>query len=393
VTLPPASGAHQPTPGARSPSAGSRQPDLEALRALGALMVFACHLPWYQYFPGGLWPEAPEWLSPNAPLFGIGGFAVVLFLVLSGTGLCRLLVLKAPPLGRYLRDRLGKLFGIFWTIAIPVLVVWYALGWLPLKQLPNAALMLLGLGFVTESSWAAIFASWWYMAIAWQAVLIVPLMVWGFRRIRPAGVLVVTALVVLAGCFFVPALGYAYGEKALIVGRGLEVLGGAFLALEMWPEVREKLGVSRRGAALLVAATYACMVALLVAGLGGRWLYRSTGLALTALVVYAHPIQRWGSARLARAAAYAGGLSFAVYLLHEPLMGMIRRFTGAPTHITLGLLAVISTFVVGAMAIMVTEGMARFSRARARRRAAAGEAAPEGTDAAPKPASTTEGEK
>jgi hypothetical protein len=45
------------------------------------------------------------------------------------------------------------------------------------------------------------------------------------------------------------------------------------------------------------------------------------------------------------------------------------------------------------MAIMVTEGMARFSRARARRRAAAGEAAPEGTDAAPKPASTTEGEK
>jgi peptidoglycan/LPS O-acetylase OafA/YrhL len=350
--------------------AGSRQPDLEALRALAAVMVFACHLPWYQYFPGGLWPAAPEWLSPHAPLFGIGGFAVVLFLVLSGTGLCRLLVLKAPEPGRYLRDRLGKLFGIFWTIAVPVLVIWYALGWLPATQLPNAGLMLLGLGFVSESSWAAIFASWWYMAIAWQAVLVVPVMVWGFRRIRPVGVLVVTALVVLAGCFFVPALGYAFSEKALIVGRGLEVLGGAFLALEMWPDVREKLGVSRRGAALLVAATVACMVALLAAGLGGRWLYRSAGLALTAAVVYARPIQRLGGAYTARA-VYAGGLSFAVYLLHEPLMGMIRRFTGAPTHIALGTLAVISTLVVGAMAIMVTEGMSRFARARARRRAAA----------------------
>lgn len=58
---------------------GARQPDLEALRALAALMVFASHLPWYQYFPNGLVRNAPAWLSPSAPIFGAGGFAVYLW--------------------------------------------------------------------------------------------------------------------------------------------------------------------------------------------------------------------------------------------------------------------------------------------------------------------------
>ena len=338
---------------------GARQPDLEALRALAALMVFASHLPWYQYFPHGLVRNAPAWLSPAAPIFGAGGFAVVLFLVLSGMGLCRLLVLKTPALMRYLRDRLSKLFFIFWAIAVPALVVSFVIRWLPLTQLPNAALLLLGLGFVTPGSWAAVFPSWWYMAIAWQAVAVAPLMVLGFRRIRPAGVLAVTAVVVLASCFIVPALGLDYGEKSLIICRALEVLGGAFLALELWPEVRDRMGVSRRGTALLVLGTIGVLVALLVAGLGGRWLYRAAGLTLVALVVYAHPIQRWGAAGLARAATYAGGLSFAVYLLHEPVMLMIRGLTGAPSGITLGALAAVSLVAVVPLAVLFTRGVAR----------------------------------
>jgi peptidoglycan/LPS O-acetylase OafA/YrhL len=355
----------------RPPVLGARQPDLEALRALGALLVFASHLPWYQYFPQGIMRDIPAWLSPRAPIFGAGGFAVVLFLVLTGTGLCRLLVLKAPPLVRYLRDRLGKLFTIFWAIAVPVLLISFGTRWLPLSELPNAGLMLFGLGFVTPGSFEAILPSWWYMAIAWQAILAAPLLLWGFRRIRPVGVLVVTALVVLASCWVVPAMGLDYAEKSLIVCRALEVLGGAFLALEMWPEVRERLGVSRVRAGLLVAATVACLVALLAAGLGGRWLYRAAGLTLAALVVYAHPIQRWGAGRLARAATFAGGVSFAVYLLHEPVMLVIRRVTGAPDHITLAALAAISLVVVGALAVLFTRGVARLGLVLSRRRLAA----------------------
>jgi len=353
----------------RATPTGARQPDLEALRALAAMMVFASHLPWYQYFPNGLVRGIPMWLSPSAPIFGAGGFAVVVFLVLSGTGLCRLLVLKAPPLSDYLRGRLGRLFTFFWAVAVPVLALWFALGWLPLAQAWNAVLMLLGLGFVSLSSWAAIFPSWWYMAIAWQAVMVVPLMVWGMRRFSPVAVLVVTALTVLASCFVVPALGMDYGEKSLIICRALEVLGGAFLALELWPEVRERLGVSRRGALLLVLGTLACLVALLATGLGGRWLYRAAGLALVALVVYARPMQRWGAERMARAACFAGGLSFAVYLLHEPIMVIIRRATGAPTHISLAALAAISAVVVTAAAILFAKAFSRGERHFSRRRA------------------------
>jgi len=354
----------------RTPVLGARQPDLEGLRAIASLMVFASHLPWYQYFPNGLVRNAPSWLSPAAPLFGIGGFAVVLFLVLSGTGLCRLLVLKAPPLVKYLRDRLGKLYLMYWAIGIPFVLIGFAIRWLAPAQIVNAVLLLLGLGLVSPSSWAAIFPSWWYMAIAWQAVLVAPLLVWGMRsRIRPAGVLVVTALVVLASCFAVPSLHLDHCEKALIFSRALEVLGGMFLGLELWPDVRERVGVSRRGAALLVAGTLACLVALLVGGLGGRWLYRAVGLALVACVVYLHPIQRWGGARLARFATYAGGLSFAFYLIHEPTMLVIRRLTGAPTHISIGVLAAISIVVVTTLTVLFSAGYSRVGKARANRRA------------------------
>ncbi len=152
----------------------SRQPDIEAFRALAAVMVVVAHLPWYQYFPGGVWPSAPRWLAYRAPLLGIGGLAVVIFLVISGAGLCRLLVLKAPSAGSYLRKRLGRLFGFYWAAAVPIAVVAFAIGWQPLSQAVNVLLVLLGLGFVSKASWAALFPSWWYMAIAWQVVLAVP---------------------------------------------------------------------------------------------------------------------------------------------------------------------------------------------------------------------------
>jgi len=338
---------------AAPPASRSRQPDVEALRAVAALMVLAAHLPWYQYFPGGVWPSAPQWLAYRAPLLGIGGLAVVIFLVVSGAGLCRLLVLRAPQMRPYLRQRIGRLFGVFWTIALPVIALWFALGWLPLRDAGNAALVLLGVGFVSKASWAAVFPSWWYMAIAWQVVLAAPLMVWLMRRIRPAGALAVTAAVVIASCYLVPLLGMTWdGEKSLIVARALEVLGGAFLALELWPEVRERLGVSRRGAALLVAGTIAVIFGMYFTGLGGRWLYRGAGLALVAAVVYARPLQRLGRARLSALAVTAGGASFALYLLHEPVMSIIRRLTHSPDHISIWLLGLISLVTVTPLAVL-----------------------------------------
>jgi peptidoglycan/LPS O-acetylase OafA/YrhL len=216
------------------------------------------------------------------------------------------------------------------------------------------------------------------MAIAWQVVLAVPVMVWAMRRIRPAGVLALTAAVVIAGCYLVPLVGMQYdGEKSLIVGRALEVLGGSFLAFELWPDVRERLGVSRRGAALLVAATVAVLAGMYFTGLGGRWLYRAAGLALVAGVVYARPIQRLRGRRIAALAVAGGGASFAVYILHEPLMLVIRRMTGAPQDISLFWLGVISLVVVLPVAVLFNRGVeAVQTRVGARARAdAKGEAA------------------
>jgi peptidoglycan/LPS O-acetylase OafA/YrhL len=335
------------------PASRSRQPDVEALRGIAALMVVAAHLPWYQYFPNGVWPSAPHWLSYRAPLLGIGGLAVVMFLVISGAGLCRLLVLRTPRIGPYLRTRVGRLFGVFWAVAVPVLALWFAVGWLPLREIGNSVLVLLGLGFVSTASASAAFPSWWYMGIAWQVVLVVPLMVWAMRRFGPLVALAGTAAVVIASCYLVPLIGAPYDlERALILGRALEVVGGVFLALELWPEVRERLGVSRRQAALLVVGTIVLIAGMYVGGLGGRWLYRGFGLAVVAVIVYVRPLERWGGARLSALAVSAGAASFALYLLHEPVMSIVRRVTGAPTHISLPLLGLISLVAVVPLAVL-----------------------------------------
>lgn len=347
---------------------GSRQPDIEALRAVAALMVVTSHLPWYQYFPRGVWPQAPEWLSPRAPLLGIGGLAVVLFLVISGAGLCRLLVLREPRYAVYTRGRLWKLFSVYWVAAAIGLIIAVSLGLLYLAQTGTVIVTLLGLGFVSARTWAAVYPSWWYIAIAWQVVVVMPLLVLGLRRLRPAGVLALTAAVVLASCFAVPVAGLAYAEKGLIVSRALEVLGGAFLALELWPEVRERVGVGRLEAGLLVLATVGCLLGLSAGGLGGRWLYRAAGLLIVAVVVYWRPVERFGTARVARWAGWAGGLSFAVYLLHEPVMLVVRRLTGAPTRISLASLAAVSLVLVIIVAVLFQKSFdALRVRASARR--------------------------
>jgi len=340
---------------------GSRQADIEGLRAIAALMILTSHLPWYQYFPDGVWPAAPQWLSPRAPLLGIGGLAVVLFLVISGAGLCRLIVLKAPPFVAYVRGRVWKLFSVYWSAAVIGLVIAAALGLLARIPAWTVLLTLLGLGFVDARSFAALYPSWWYIGIAWQVVVVVPLMVLGMRRLRPAGVLAATALIVLASCYLVPAAGLAFSEKSLIVCRALEVLGGAFLALELWPEVRARLGVSRREAGVLVAATIGCLLLLLLTGLGGRWIYRAAGLGIVAAVVYGRPLQRLGAANVARLAVWGGGMSFAVYLLHEPVMLVVRRLTSAPDGIPLAALAAVSLVSVMMVAVLFQKGSAALS--------------------------------
>jgi peptidoglycan/LPS O-acetylase OafA/YrhL len=352
----------------------SRQPDIEALRASAALMVFASHLPWLSYFPKGLVPNAPAWLEPSAPLFGAGGFAVALFLVISGAGLCRTLFLHAPRIGSYLRVRLGKLFSTYWSIALPVFVVWILIGWFHPTMVQDAVLLLLGIGWKGASH--SIFPSWWYMGIAWQVVAIAPLIVWGIRKIRPSGVLVITALVVLGTCYAIPALGVDYAERSLILARGLEVLGGVFLAFELWPEVRVKARVSRRHATFLVVATDMCLFGLLVFGYGERWLYRAVALALAAVIVYARPVERSGLRWLARAGVYAGGISFAFYLLHEPTIVLVRRLGHVPTGSPMVVIAAISFVAVTVLAVLFSSGEDRVRAAiRARGSACRGEAA------------------
>jgi peptidoglycan/LPS O-acetylase OafA/YrhL len=135
------------------------------------------------------------------------------------------------------------------------------------------------------------------------------------------------------------------------------------------------VGVTRRGAAVLIAATVAVLAGMYAAGLGGRWLYRAAGLTLVAAVVYARPLERLARARVSALAVAAGGASFALYLLHEPAMLLIRRLTGAPGHISLAWLAAISLVATSTLAVLFTYAESAWNARAAVRAKAKGEAA------------------
>jgi peptidoglycan/LPS O-acetylase OafA/YrhL len=344
----------------------ARQPDLDALRAVAALGVFASHLPWFAYFGH---PSTQGWLGAlvgGAPLLGVGGFAVCIFVIISGVALTRLLTLKAPAYLGYVRARFGNLFGTYWAIAVPVLAYVLVAGIIPAEWW-KVALWLAGLGFLTPETLSPPIGSWWYIGLAWQVIVTAPLVVWGIRRFGAWVVVGVAGAVALSTCFVLVPLGIAYAEKTLVVCRILEVVAGAMLACELWPEVGDALGVDRRTAGLAMATTGALLAGLAFAGLGGRWVYRAVAVALVGGVMYARVIERSGKQRAARLACWLGGLSFVFYLVHE---AVIKALWGsgvgpgvAPFAVGTAVALVLST----AIAVLFTKGAARLRASRVSR--------------------------
>lgn len=347
---------------------GARQPDLDALRALAALGVFASHLPWFAYYGRPSTSTPIGRLVGGAPLLGVGGFAVCVFLVISGVGITRLLVVRAPKWDAFVRARLGALFGTYWAVAIPVLVVAAALGVLALADLWKVPLWLTGLGVVSRASFAPLLGSWWYIGLALQVILVMPAVVWGLKRFGPWAVLGAAWALALTTCFALAPLGIGYAEKSLIACRGVEVVAGALLACELWPDVAAGLGITRRTAGLALGVAAVSLLGLGTVGLGGRWFYRGAAILLAAAVVYARAIERSGAKWLAAIAVAAGAVSFAFYLVHEAVIKGVWALAGGAGRVQFALGTTVALVVATLLGVLFTRGTSaarkRFGRAR-----------------------------
>ena len=110
--------------------------------------------------------------------------------------------LASPPTYRaYAAKRLVRILAPYWTVALPFIVAGFVVGEGVLADAWKIPVWLGGLGPVSPQTYIPISEAWWYVSLALQISLIVPLMVWSYRRLGPlpttCGVLAVNAVTLL----------------------------------------------------------------------------------------------------------------------------------------------------------------------------------------------------
>jgi peptidoglycan/LPS O-acetylase OafA/YrhL len=150
----------------------------DVVRVAAVLLIFLFHF-------------APDWskstgTTPNAlDLFIARHFAewgIAAFVVLSGFALGLTIQTRPRPCGCYVAHRFTRILAPFWTVAIPFAAAGFALGersWHDLWKLP---IWLLGLGFLSPQTYQPISEAWWYVSLALQIGLIMPLLMSIRRR-------------------------------------------------------------------------------------------------------------------------------------------------------------------------------------------------------------------
>jgi peptidoglycan/LPS O-acetylase OafA/YrhL len=148
-----------------------RRPWVDVIRIVAVLLIFLFHFgpDWLQSSfaaPSATW----RFISEHFAQWGIAAFVML-------SGFTLKLTFKEGPFRGYLAHRLSRILGPFWTVAIPFALVGFALGeqgWQNLWKLP---VWLLGLGFLSPETYQPISEAWWYVSLALQISLIMPLLI------------------------------------------------------------------------------------------------------------------------------------------------------------------------------------------------------------------------
>jgi peptidoglycan/LPS O-acetylase OafA/YrhL len=294
----------------------ARQLWADAIRVAAVLMVFLYHF-------------TPDWLAstgtePSTSQQFISDhfaeWAIAAFVVLSGFSLWLTLSAREQKYTAYLSRRLTRIFVPYWTIAVPFALVGFALeeaAWADIWKLP---VWLLGLGPVTPDTYLPISEAWWYVSLALQIGLIIPLLQWLRRRLGLLPLTLCTLALNTASMLAVNAAGpdWQYLNQELVLCRLTEVMIGVVAA---------ELILARRQGSGEVLAPLASMALIMLAAplldlLQMRTSWQAT-LVLAALFA-AGAIFSVPTTLRARGLTWAAALSYCFYLSHAP----VSKYTG-----------------------------------------------------------------
>jgi peptidoglycan/LPS O-acetylase OafA/YrhL len=343
-------------------------PQIDELRGFAALLVFYFHASILGYWAVG----HTGWIRARTPLDAFlyeGHTGVALFMVLSGFILAKGVLGRPIDYGRFLSNRLLRIAPLVVLVSVYAI---YGTRDITLDR-ALAPFLLLNTPSLALTDKAGLSATLWTIACEFQFYLVAPFL---FTFVARDGLrrFLLPAMVFLFGLKLLVMAPFTQDATALwsipyfsIVGRMNQFLFGIGLAA-LWPRL-DALPAARRvrlGWGLLGGgAVAACLLAFAVNRGGGQyawhhWRYAHQdfeGLIWAVFIagyVLADPLVRLHSLR--RGAVSLGLISFSLYILHWPILGLaLRAFpsigVALPDH-RLGMLAFATILILPPVLVM-----------------------------------------
>jgi peptidoglycan/LPS O-acetylase OafA/YrhL len=348
---------------AQSPRAtppARRVPQIDGLRALGMLMVYLFHVREFTGATQCKWQ--PALLGGHTDLLrcvGSFGNGVDLFMVISGFclfwPLCSPGAIERWDLAQYFRRRVRRIVppyyaAIGYTILVPVLLValYRLLGrpanWQPIPGAWQLFTHFLFIHALFPSTWNGITGAFWSLSLEAQFYVLFPLAVFAYRRFG-AKAIWYTILASVAFRVVVSLAGSSANMIPFILalsspGRWMEFGFGMLTALYVSRHSlgKDHLASPAAGTLQIVAAAAIYAIATFLPSMSrysSMPLYEVLLSVAFSLLIIALSTSHTPLARLFTnpVANWLGGISYSLYLLHQPTAWYLSEFLKKQLHI------------------------------------------------------------
>ena len=158
-------------------------------------------------------------------------WAVSLFVILSGLSFTLASHGSASRRPQYAR-RAVRILAPLWVIAVPYLAAGLALGEMSTGDLWKVPIWLLGLGVVSPATFFPVSKAWWYVTLALQCALVMPLILGLVRRLGLTRVIALLIVTELASLWLIGLLPpeWHYLRMGLVLARLIEISVGVLAA-------------------------------------------------------------------------------------------------------------------------------------------------------------------